>query len=78
MGVRLTARTTIIVYIGNLGVAFDQEEIIMGKAHESAKEPKKQAQQTLKDKKTAKRDTKPAPGSPPFMGHHYQSEASQS
>ena len=50
----------------------------MGKAHESAKEPKKQAQQTLKDKRTAKRDTKPAPGSPPFMGHHYQSEASQS
>jgi hypothetical protein len=50
----------------------------MGKAHESAKEPKKQAQQTLKDKKTAKRDTKPAPGSPPFMGHHYQSEAKHS
>ncbi len=50
----------------------------MGKAHESAKEPKKQAQQTLKDKRSAKRASNPAPGSPPFMGHHYQSEARQS
>ena len=32
----------------------------MGKAHESAKEPKKQAQQTLKDKRSAKRASNPA------------------
>lgn len=50
----------------------------MGKARESAKEPKKQAQQDLKGKKATKRASKPTPGSPPFMGHHYQSEASQS
>lgn len=47
----------------------------MGKAHESAKEAKKQALQTLKEKRAAKRATKPVPNSPPFMGHHYQSEA---
>ena len=46
----------------------------MGKAHESAKEARKQAQHTAKEKRAAKHAKKEEAGSPPFMGHHYKAE----
>lgn len=47
----------------------------MGKAHESAKEAKKQPIRTMKEKRSAKHSGKSAPPSLPFMGHHYQQES---
>lgn len=47
----------------------------MGKAHESAKEAKKQPVHTMKEKRAAKHSGKAVPHSPPFMGNHYQLEA---
>lgn len=47
----------------------------MGKAHESAKEAKKQPVHTIKEKRTAKRSSRSVPHSPPYMGNHYQLEA---
>lgn len=44
----------------------------MGKAHETAKENRKQPQHTPKEKRDEKRAKREEPGSPPFMGHHHQ------
>lgn len=46
----------------------------MGKAHESAKEAKKQALHSRKEKRAAKHEKKQPLGSPPFMGHHHSRE----
>ena len=48
----------------------------MGKAHEAAKETRKQAQHSAKEKRNAKHAKKEAPGSLPFTGNHYRTETS--
>lgn len=46
----------------------------MGKAHETAKEIRKQPQHSQKERRTAKHMKKEAPGSLPFTGNHYRAE----
>lgn len=61
--------------VKRFGKTIDQQEAAMGKAHESAKEARKQPVHTMKEKRSAKRSDKTVPHSPPYMGHHYQQEA---
>lgn len=54
---------------------FSGKEKIMGKAHETAKENRKHPLHTQKEKRESKRARKEPPGSLPFMGNHYKTEA---
>jgi hypothetical protein len=48
----------------------EREEKIMGKAHESNKQARKQPAMTAKEKKAAKRMKKHPPGNQYLTGHH--------